>query len=73
MFTFNADHLYWHHLEKEKSMIKIQVLFSIVWNTQIVIEDANSLPTYMDYVKQNYPNNRVRAVDGNGRILDMIA
>lgn len=54
-------------------MIKIQVLFSIVWNTQIVIEDANSLPTYMDYVKQNYPNNRVRAVDGNGRILDMIA
>lgn len=54
-------------------MIKIQVLFSIVWNTQTVIEDIDSLPSYMEYVKQNYPNQRVRAIDCNGRILDMIA
>lgn len=54
-------------------MIKIQVLFSIVWNTQTVIEDTNSIPFYMDHVKQNYPNNRVRAIDESGRILDMIA
>lgn len=54
-------------------MIKIQVLFSIVWNTQTVIEDVDSIPTYMEYVKQNYPNQRVRAIDDSGRVLDMIA
>lgn len=53
-------------------MIRIQVLNSIVWNTQTVIEDMDSLPSYMDHVKQSYPDRRVRAVDEDGRILDMI-
>ena len=53
-------------------MIRIQILNSILWNTQTVIQDEINIPFFLRSVKEQYPNHRVRAVDENDRVLDML-
>lgn len=53
-------------------MIRIQILNSILWNTQAVIQDELNIPFFLRTIKEQYPNHRVRAVDEGDRILDML-
>ena len=53
-------------------MIRIQILNSTLWNTMAVIQDEINIPFFLRTIKEQYPNNRVRAVDENNRVLDML-
>jgi hypothetical protein len=54
-------------------MIRIQILNSILWSTQATIQDEVNIPFMLRSVKEQYPNHRVRAVNEDGQLLDMIA
>ncbi len=54
-------------------MYRIQVLNSIVWNTVTVVNWEDSIPQQMQYVKSSYPTKRVRCVDENNQIMDMVS
>lgn len=52
-------------------MIRIQFLDTFVWLTVMNV-DNNNLQFYMNQVKEMYPNKRVRAVDENDRVVDIM-
>lgn len=53
-------------------MIEIQYQEWFTWITHTTIQDAGSLPYYMKVVKESRPDNRIRAIDSSGRVLDML-
>ena len=56
-------------------MIKIQVrdgIFSWMTVQQIPSSDLNSVTFYMEDVKRQYPDQRVRAVTASGSLIDML-
>jgi len=52
-------------------MIRIQILDTMVWLTVLTVDD-NHLPVFMQQVKDQYPTKRVRAIDDNGRVMDIL-
>ena len=52
-------------------MIRIQILDTFVWLTVLTVDD-NNLPFYMQQTKDVYPHKRVRAIDENGRVVDIL-
>ena len=55
-------------------MYKIQFEEWFMWIDHILIPpDPNSVPYYLQQVKQSHPTRRVRCVDEEGRVIDMIS
>ena len=60
--------------EKGGEMYKIQFEEWFMWIDHILIPpDPNSVPYYLQQVKQSHPTRRVRCVDEEGRVIDMIS
>ena len=53
-------------------MIEIQYQEWCTWITHTTVNDANSLPYYMQVVKESRPDSRIRAIDSSGRIVDSL-
>lgn len=52
-------------------MIRIQILDTFVWLTVLTI-DNNNVHFYMNQTKDMYPNKRVRAIDEDDRVVDIL-
>lgn len=59
-------------IDIQPTSISIQILNGTIWNTQTVIQDETNIPFFLRSVKEQYPDHRVRAVDANGRVLDLV-
>lgn len=56
----------------EMNWISLQYRSSLQWITVMSIDEISDVSLRLEQVKRNYPENRVRAIDSKGRVIDII-